>query len=330
MEKAPLLLLSLPISHARRHTKLLLSLVASLTLLVLILDQRTLPGRGSLLPPFFSYAATTNNDPGAPPSTATSEPQPLTELGFEADLTYENVGSTDKDAYRIELEQFLHRSFPPSDTDASNPDSLLSILHEFLPPPPPAPASHHPQRAYQRLVLLPFQFVVQKVGQLIEQASRIPPPPPPVLRPARHIPQKIFQTSWQPGTEPPSDKSPPRSWKELNQDYQYRYFDNAAAQTFMTERFGSNASAAGTKVLPKGWKEAQSENQGPRKGYTVADTYDKMSSVRVMQSDFWRYSVLAAEGGVYSGCLHSICGDAIDEADRPDHASAQATSTHAA
>lgn len=298
MEKAPLLLLSLPISHARRHTKLLLSLVTSLTLLVLIVEQRAHPGNSSLLSPFFSFAT---EDPPAP--LITSEPQPLTELGFEADLTYENIGSTDKDAYRIELEQFLHRSFPPSDADESNPNSLLSILHEFLPPPPPSSPLLHPQRAYQRLVLLPFQLVVQKVGRLIEQASRKPPPVP-APRPPRHIPQKIFQTSWQAGTEPPSDKSPPKSWKDLNQDHEYRYFDNAAAQAFMTERFGVNATS--TAARQQGSKAKQLGSQDVKEGYTVADTYGKMSSVPVMQSDFWRYSVLAAEGGVYSESLPTL------------------------
>ena len=268
-------MLSLPVSVARRNIKLLCLLGISLLMLLALSDR--ISGGGNL-PQLVSWRMK-HEEPVLVDNSTIIAP-PLTSLGYEADLVYEAMGSTDKDDYRLELETFLHRSFPLHEVNETDSESLLSILHEYLPAPPAAPVQPHPQTAFRRLLLFPPVFVFSSIKQVVW------PDPGPVIIPrlARNIPETIYQTSWFPGTEPPADKTPPRTWRSLNPDYKYLYYDNAAAQGFMMSRFNQS--------------DPDPKRQEP--GYSLADTYLKMKDVPVMQSDFWRYAILASEGGVYS------------------------------
>jgi hypothetical protein len=205
---------------------------------------------------------------------AIPEPQPLTELGFEADYVYENIGSTNLDSYRRDLENFLVARFPLQDTNEHLPGSLMSILHTFVPPPPRRPIIH-PQKALQHLAFMPWRWAFNAAYRLWTgpEEEAVPPAQP-------TIPKKIFQTGPYEGEQPPPEKLLPMTWKNHNTDYGYQYFDNTAAARYVETRFNESYV-----------------NDG--KGGGIAQTYKSMRDVPVMQSDFWRYAILATEGGVY-------------------------------
>ena len=272
-------LIGLPVSVARRNLKTLFLLLVSLIGLLVLSDK--LPSGGNLLQ-LESWKTPAGVDASLE-SNVTLPSAPLTSLGYEADLVYEAMGSTDQESYRIELETFLQRSFPNREVNQTDPDSLISILHEYLPIPPADPPAPHPQTAFRRLLLFPPLLAYSTIKNLVWPS----PPALPKARPLRNIPENIYQTSWFPGSEPTPDKLPPKTWKKLNPDYTYRYFDNDAADAFMVDRFNQ------THLDPK----------RDKLGFSLADTYHKMRDVPVMQSDFWRYAVLASEGGVYSMSL---------------------------
>lgn len=257
------------LGHLRRRPAVLLCAVATCLLLPLALHKigsdRITGYVQDLSYPFARQI---------PPDSPIPEPQPLTELGFEADHVYENIGSTDLDEYRNDLESFLLTSFPSSDSDESNPESLLSILHTFVPSAARAPTIH-PQKALQHLIFMPWQWAYSVILRMFLSTS------PALPKPARPtIPNNIFQTGPYEGKEPPPEKLMPKTWKNLNTNHTYQYFDNAAAAKYMEARFNESYVNGG-------------------KGGGIAHTYDTMKDVPVMQSDFWRYAILATEGGVY-------------------------------
>lgn len=267
-------IVTVPASVFRRNLKLVCLL--GVAVLLVLASYQSASGGGRIL--YLDRLASEAKELQANDSGPTVAP-PLTTLGYEADLVYEAVGSTDQNVYRSELESFLYRSFPARESNETDPESLISILHEYLPPPPMLPR-HHPQTAFRRLLLLPSQLVFMGVKGLLWPS----PAPAPVPRPPRNIPERIHQTSWFPGTMPPADKLPPQTWRNLNPGYQYTYYDNEAAEAFMIDRFNQSTLDATRR----------------RPGYSLSDTYLKMQDVPVTQSDFWRYAILASEGGVYS------------------------------
>jgi hypothetical protein len=254
-----------PLAYRRRATKVLVLLLL-VALILSILGQYTRPQSWNILSQLLSRRRTTEIE-------MKEEQHPLTELGWEADYVYENMGSTDKTVYREELETFITQAFPASDSNTSNPDSLLSIFHEFFPP--PQLKTIDPQSAFQQLLLAPFK----PIQRLVSQSLYPEPPPPP--RPRRTIPQKIHQTSAHPGDRGSPTYAPYwQTWIRNHPDYQYNYYDNEAAQRFVENRFNGT------------------EDRG------LLGTYNSMKNIPVMQSDFWRYAVVASEGGVY--CKYQI------------------------
>lgn len=266
--------------HAPRRKRSLASMLLLLVLLLFLVDNYfDLRVANTLGYPRIRTGDAFKDDSAGTqelPASKDKPPQPLTDLGWEADLVYENVGSTDPTAYRLDLEKFLYRAFPSSDTNKTEPDSLLNVLHDYFPP-PSIPYVPHPQRALQHLYLMPFLRLWQSLKELYRG------PPPPKVVPHHAIPEQIFQTSWQPGAEPPKDKIWPATWRSKNPNTPYQYFDNAAALAFIQQRFN------------------RSLNSNLGRG-SIADTYQVMARVPVMQSDFWRYAILASEGGIYCEC----------------------------
>lgn len=258
------------LGHLRRKPAFLLCLLTALLLLPLALHRVRLGSISqyiSNLPsPFHQQKLDDSPEP---------EPRPLTELGFEADYVYENIGSTSLADYRDDLEGFLLSKFPSSDADERDPDSLMSILHTFVPPAARGQIIH-PQKALQHLVFMPWRWAFKALVRLWVG------PPPEAPKPVQPtIPKKIFQTGPFEGKEPPPQKLLPRSWKKHNPNHMYQYFDNTAAAEYVNARFNESFVNGG-------------------KGGGVAQTYMHMKDVPVMQSDFWRYAILATEGGVYS------------------------------
>lgn len=257
------------LGHLRRRPAFLLCLVATCLLLPLALHKIGVDSISQYihdLPHHFGQQVI--EDVPIP------EPQPLTELGFEADYVYENIGSTNLDEYRNDLGKFLLAKFPSSDADERDPDSLISILHTFVPPAVHAPIIH-PQKALQHLVFMPWKWAFNAILHLYRGPQPDTPMP---VQPT--IPKKIFQTGPYEGRDPPPEKLMPITWKNYNTNYTYRYFDNAAAAEYIDARFNESYVNGG-------------------KGGGIAHTYAKMKDVPVMQSDFWRYAILATEGGVY-------------------------------
>lgn len=74
-------------------------------------------------------------------SPPAQERQPLTRLGYAADLMYDTIGVTRMDDYRHELEDFVKQQFPMPESEDRNHSSLLHAMHTFLPPPPAPPCT---------------------------------------------------------------------------------------------------------------------------------------------------------------------------------------------
>lgn len=259
------------LGHLRRRPAFLLSLLALSLLVLVALSKYEHDSIFNYLEslPQYPFRTTVVEEVPAP-----EPPQPLTELGFEADYVYENIGSTDLDDYRNNLENFIAKNFPSNDADESNPGSLMNVLHTFLPPAPIIPMVL-PQKALQHLIFMPWKWVFRTAVRLWLDPE---PEAVPLMQPT--IPRNIFQTGPWEGKEPPAEKLLPLSWKNHNTDYSYQYFDNAAAAEYIDSRFNESYV-----------------NDG--EGGGIAQTYWKMKDVPVMQSDFWRYAILATQGGVY-------------------------------
>lgn len=197
------------------------------------------------------------------------DPRPLTDLGLEADEVYKNIGSIDMNDYRQDLVQFLTAHFPLPDLQASDPDSLLSILHTFL---QVSPSAVHVNVRPGLLPML-WDWIIRLPSYLWQKPiSRAP------SASQKNIPRNIFQTGRTVGTQPPP--GPSDSWRRLNPNYDYQYFDDTAASAYFESRF--NASLLNRTT-----------------NRSITQTYRDMADVPVMQSDFWRYAILATEGGVY-------------------------------
>lgn len=207
---------------------------------------------------------------------AAQEHRPLTNLGSEADKAYENVGSINPDEYRGDLEDFLRTRFPVEDGREDDPRSLMSILHTIL---PASAASQVETQNVLRGLLLEgwkyseqlFKHLLPKLWTASDEHTVIPTWPT--------VPKQIFQTGPYAGQEPPP--GPAESWMRLNPNYSYRYFDDASAAGYIESRFNESHI-----------------DRGQEKG--VVDAYRSLQSVPVMQADFWRYAILATQGGVYS------------------------------
>lgn len=269
--------------HLRRRPAFLLSVLVLSLLLVAISEKYSQTSLSSLYRGFFRlhHEEGFGSNSSPPP-----EPKPLTELGFEADYVYENIGSTDVNEYRVDLEDFLKTRFPSEDAKEDKKDSLMEILHAFVPPPTRQPFVH-PQKAFQQIAFMPWKWTYNLIVNLWTG-----PAPNSTSIGYPTIPKNIFQTGPFAGSDPPPEKLLPQTWKNLNQNYNYTYFDNDAASKYIQTRFNESLV-----------------NDG--KGGGIARIYNDMKDVPVMQSDFWRYAILATEGGVYceqtTALTHAIC-----------------------
>lgn len=82
------------------------------------------------------------------------------------------------------------------------------------------------------------------------------------------IPKKIFQT-WHRKHNPDVERLT-QNWKDLNPEYTHEFFDEEAMQMFMEENFDKD----------------------------VVECYNNVQNIQ-LKSDFWRYSVIYVNGGVY-------------------------------
>lgn len=103
-----------------------------------------------------------------------------------------------------------------------------------------------------RLVRTPFHFTPQ------------------ALPPSCSIPTTIYQT-YKTGEFPPHMARNQLSWKQLNPEYQYEFYDDARAKAFLVEHFPKRVAEAFDLLIPGAYK-----------------------------ADLWRYCILYSEGGVYA------------------------------
>ncbi|BGP37184.1 hypothetical protein JCM10450v2_001092 [Rhodotorula kratochvilovae] len=118
--------------------------------------------------------------------------------------------------------------------------------------------------------------------------------------PARPIPHTVWQTA-------PDAKyfalrqAGARSWTEKNKGWEVRRQDNAEADAWVRQRFALPPEAE--EEARKGAAEAvaageEAPGEAERSGVVAA--WDRLMEPAVLRSDFWRYLVLAVEGGVYA------------------------------
>ncbi|GAA5893422.1 hypothetical protein JCM5296_004871 [Sporobolomyces johnsonii] len=207
-----------------------------------------------------------------------------TSLGLEADKVY-HLGSSlftsNPAVYLSTLEDFLRHHFPPSDSDEDDPNSLINALRAYFPDPPahsPSPSS--PSTADERI--------------------HYPP-----------IPHRIWQTA--PSEEYYAMKGGVvRSWREQNsaeEGWELEFHDNARADAWVRDRFdlepkpkaeGRGKRQAGPVETASPGSTNSTSTASPTASRGVVAAWDRLSTPAVLRSDFWRYLVLAVEGGVYA------------------------------
>lgn len=220
---------------------------------------------------------------------------PLTALGYVADAMYDRVGSLHSDDYRLQLQDFIEGTFPASDLDAADPQSLIRAMHRFLPPPTPDIGMCVTENVVKRinryfLHFLAFLSIRRRHADYKNDSYVV------LNRTQPTWSANIFQTGKDVG-DIPQQTDITKSWTSKNVNYTYRYFDDAAALKYVAAMFDES-------VINGGY---------PREG--VASTYKKLAEIPVMQSDFFRYIAIAMEGGVY--CKYRVASFPDQDAEGP-------------
>lgn len=128
-----------------------------------------------------------------------------TVLGLAAEESYKLGPVADPKAYQLELESFIRSSFPLTDSDESNPNSLINAMRAFFP--------------------LPAPQVSSKYGKKAKPVNYGP------------IAQKIFQTA---ATSSARDLQFEKveSWSRMNPGWNITFHDDLRADSWVQERFG--------------------------------------------------------------------------------------------
>lgn len=219
-----------------------------------------------------------------------SSSQPLSVLGWEADNVY-HLGSptfvSNPAVYLSTLETFLRTHFPVADSDESDPNSLINALRSFFP-----------------------SSETTAMNRRIRYTS---------------IPRTIWQTA--PTRKYYDDKEDiAQTWTEMNEGWDVRFHDNELADRWVRKRFGSGGiekrapRRRRNRKARKGVHSSSSASQHASSTDTptssvltrpkiaavmneergVLAAWDRLETPAVLRSDFWRYLVLAVEGGVYA------------------------------
>lgn len=181
--------------------------------------------------------------PVEPAVPVVETPQASTVLGLAADAVYSHIDAKmSSEAYQKQLEGFISTHLPATDSDLSDPTSLINAFR-----------------------------------------SHFSSPSPP-------IPSKIFQTSSN-VTDYQSMEETTRTWQAFNPQHNITVHVDARADEWVAERFS-------------GFRTGRIREAG------ITAIWERLSEPRILRSDFWRYLVLATEGGTYADtdveCLHPI------------------------
>lgn len=95
-----------------------------------------------------------------------------------------------------------------------------------------------------------------------------------------------------------------RYWLEKNPGWDMRKHDDAQADAWVRHRFGLTAAGDSISARDGAEKKGRASNRG------IVAAWDRLAEPAVLRSDFWRYLVLAVDGGVYADtdveCLKPI------------------------
>ncbi|GAA5826110.1 hypothetical protein JCM11251_007168 [Rhodosporidiobolus azoricus] len=205
-----------------------------------------------------------------PPPFHPSQPPlssgPSTSLGLAADQVYNLFPPPASPSPAIllqTLETFLHTHFPSSDTNLTDPHSLINALRSFFPSPSDPPAAN--------------------------------------LNP---IPHRIWQTAPD-AAYFEKKRGMTRSWETANPGWQVERHDNAKADQWVRARFALDGEeelekrdAALQTAFSRQAQADLAKDPLPVRGVLAA--WSRLVTPAVLRSDFWRYLVLAVEGGVYA------------------------------
>ncbi|GAA6030087.1 hypothetical protein JCM8097_009249 [Rhodosporidiobolus ruineniae] len=183
----------------------------------------------------------------------------------------------------------------PSTPDVVEPPSLSpstslgpaadAVYHLFPPPSSPSPAILLATlETFLRTHFPPADSDLSDPSSLINAVRSFSPSPsdPPVTA---EIPKTIWQTA-------PDQRyfelkeGTTNTWLNAHPGWNHTLHDNAAADEWVRTRFSLSAEGGG-----EGEK---------KKERGVVAAWDRFATPAVLRSDFWRYLVLAVEGGVYA------------------------------
>lgn len=180
--------------------------------------------------------------------------EPLREPTEDALAVYSHLSNSSLEEYQTILESFIRDSFPTSDSNETDPTSLINALR-----------SH---------------FVLDHG-----------------IHPS--IPPHIWQTSKKRDEGDESLELARTSWTELNPYHNVTFANDSASDAWVNSRFSGNSSRVDVSS-----NDTSSELSGIRKVWNIIER------PAILRSDFWRYLVLAVEGGVYAdvdvSCLRPI------------------------
>ncbi|GAA6000829.1 hypothetical protein JCM10207_004679 [Rhodosporidiobolus poonsookiae] len=201
--------------------------------------------------------------------------------------------------------------FSPHHANASTPaplDPADAVFHLFPPGPSPSPALYLSSlETFLYTHFPPADTNTSDPTSLINALrSFFPAPSEPAAAAAAQIPQRVWQTA------PDAryfemKKGMTRSWEEKQAGWEVVRHDNPTADVWVRERFALNASSPSAATSTPSLTDGEAPALPPR---GIVATWDRLSTPAVLRSDFWRYLVLAVEGGVYADtdveCLRPV------------------------
>ncbi|GAA5871113.1 hypothetical protein JCM16303_001693 [Sporobolomyces ruberrimus] len=231
--------------------------------------------------------------------------QPLSSLGWEADNVY-HLGSpiflSNPAVYLSTLEEFLRNHFPPSDSDENDPTSLLNALRSYFPSSTLAKdAIHYPTIPRTVWQTAPTRKYYEEKGENVQTWSELNEGWDVRFHDnalADQWVRKRFDLNYPNAHEEARiEKRAPRRGRNRKArkgaHSVISSLDHRHASTSRSESSSSSvASSSKSKIA------AVVVGGGKNRGVLAA--WDRLETPAVLRSDFWRYLVLAVEGGVYA------------------------------
>ncbi|GAA6010916.1 hypothetical protein JCM11491_004599 [Sporobolomyces phaffii] len=232
--------------------------------------------------------------------------QPLSSLGWEADNVY-HLGSplflSNPAVYLSTLEEFLRKHFPPSDSDESDPSSLLNALRSYFPSSSTTKELiHYPtiprtiwQTAPTRKYYDDKEDIVQTWTEMNDgwevrfHDNEL----------ADRWVRSRFDMSYPENREQERmEKRAPRRGR--NRKARKGAHSSISSDSRRHASTGAPSSASSSSLSPSSTTQQPKVAAVGGSDRGVLAAWDRLETPAVLRSDFWRYLVLAVEGGVYA------------------------------